>query len=318
MKPIAILDFTKQNKKKLVNYLNERNGGNCLIIYQHGLGDLIEFLPVFNTLIKKYPNWNFNIGFHPSLQLDMMHEKAISITDLNKNFTLPIGKSYVQVPQVFDVFNMDKLLSRYDVVAAIQMWDYRHPFNKTPNPNATFKHIMASILEVGLPEGTVFEKYIPPFKKDLNNKDSKRVIFHVGGHTDKQIKNPSPEAQECIWNEIKEAGYEPFDVHMNSSSSIVGTKLETPPYIKDGEHIRNSEGGLKTLISEVLKAKYIVGVVSGPLHLCNVLYGSENCLGLEGMFPVNNYVYSETGLDTVKIHPYDPGSVYEWLKKKDL
>lgn len=303
-----------QANKKLIYYLESFNPEKVLLIFDHGLGDCVEFLSIFETLVKDYPKWDFTIGSHPSLNLSCLHDKWIDIKNLNKNYITPMYQSVVQSNKVGVRYDLEKLHKTYKFIFSIQFTDPRHP-NANPNSIINISKIdKCKVMEIGYNDNKKLEKYIPSFQKYLDNSDSKNVIVHVGGSTDKSIKNPTLQDFEKIWNEIKQAGYNPFDVHMNNVSTILDTNIPLPHFIKPEETIRNSNGNLNTLINSLLKSKYIVGVLSGPLHLCNVLYRPENCLGLEGNFKISNYINDK--IDTTNIYPYKDGSVYEWLKNK--
>ena len=312
---IAIQNFELQAKKKLIYYLESYKPGKVLIIFDHGLGDLVEFFQIFNTLQKDYPKWEFKLGYHPTLDFKELHKDTYEITQANKNFVIPFNQSVVQLSNTLYRYDIDKLSKEFKFVFCIQFPDARHPMIPLHQVVNISKLDRCKVLEIGYDDNKILESYVPPFKEKLNNKDSKKVIFHAFGHTDKGIKTPSYEDQKTIWNEILDAGYEPVDVHMNNVTTIAGSNAPLPDFMDPSMSIRNSGSGMSGLIETMLTAKYTVGVLSGPLHLSNVLYGGENCLGLEGKFKISNYIDSPK-LTSVNIYPYKKGTVYEWLKNK--
>lgn len=318
MKTIFVENFENQVNKKLLYYLNSYSPGKVLMIFDHGLGDLIEFMNIFVTLKKDFPKWDFYIGHHPSLDYEYLSDKIYKIKEINPNYVIPYQKSVVQITDdVFNRYDKDDLEKTFKIVCAIHFKDYRHPVlsNNSIVINRS-KNDICKVLEIGYDENKVLEKYVSPFKLQLNNSNSKRVMFHVGGHTDKSTKNPSESDMELIWNEIIKAGYEPFDVHMNHTSTIVGCNIPLPSYISPDQTIRNSKGNLKLLIDTILTCKYAIGVASGPILLANTILGNDNCIGLESNFKFKDYITYNCP-ESICIQPYKPNSIYEWLNKQD-
>lgn len=319
MKPYRMIDFTNQNKTKLIQVLNKRTGGGkALLVWHHGFGDTIEFLRLYETLKKDYPNWKFNLGCHSSLQFKILHDDFIYLDKyMNPRFVLPYGKSYVTYPNIFDVFDPDLLEEDFDIICGVQFWDNRYPNNSKIMKNCLSKVEMCKILEFGYPEEYPLVKYTPPFMKDYENIPKKKegILVHFGGHTDKSIKNPSLETQEIIWNEIIECGLEPFDLHVNSASNLSVLEYAIPPFMKPEQTLRLTNSTLQDVIYKMLEYKNIIGVLSGPLHAGNLMYGGENCLALQGVFKIHNYIENEK-LEFVEVLPqYTKGNVTNWINK---
>lgn len=313
MKNFYSENLESQQNKKLIYYLESYSPSNVLIIFDHGLGDAVEFLDIYETLKTDYPKWNFTIGSHPTLDLSILHEDWIDITELNSNFVIPFNQSVVQLSNVKMRYNIDKLFKKYKFIFSIQFTDCRHPLLEPSKKINISKLNKCKVMEIGYNDDKILKRYEPPFL--LNNPTSKYVMFHVGGSTDKAIKNPNYEDSEKIWNEIIQSGFIPVDIHINNATNISNSKIPKPEYMKNGISIRDSTEGLKGLIQTICTGRFIVGVLSGPLHLCNRLYGSDNCLGLEGLFKINNYI--DTNMRTVRIQPkYIEGQVFEWLNGK--
>lgn len=309
----AYQDLTNQPKSKLINYLHSGNNCSALIISDHGLGDVVEFLSLFEMTQKRYPNWDLYFGYHPSLDFKLLHPKSYPITELNKEYTLPIGRSIVQMPNVLQRYDLDKLSEKFDYIFAIQMYDYKHPINphtKIPNPKPKLE--MCKVLEFGYPEETPIEKY--RLNINLNNSDNKYIAFHCDGNTDKMIKTPTLQEQELIWNEIKDAGFTPIDIHLNSRVTISNSIKNLPPFMKEEESIRDSGGGLELLLNTISKCVGIVGILSGPLHLSNCILEENKCIGLQKGFTISNYILNSK-MNVLDINKgYEKGSVYNILK----
>jgi hypothetical protein len=314
MKSIQLENLIANSKNKLVHYLDTYSPGKVLLIFDHGIGDIVEFLDLYVTLKEAYPKWTFNIGHHPSLDYTNLHPDIIKISDLNKEFVIPYGSSIVQgVDNVFFRYNMKELSKKYKIIANIRYCDFRHPSTKPDQIINRSKNEMCAFVEIGW-DNVKLKTHT--FNFDLDNKDSKQVVYHFAGHTDKSIKIPNENIQAAIWKEIVDAGYQPFDVHINSSSNIVFSKVPLPSFIDEKYSIRNKPMHPDLLLDVVKKSKYCVGVLSGPLHLCNRVYGSENCFGVQGQFKISNYISSPTPMDHIDIATYIPGKIYQWLKNK--
>lgn len=315
MKSITIENLIANTNNKLVHYLESYKPENVLLIFDHGLGDMVEFLDVYETLKEDYPTWKFNIGHHPTLDYTNLHEDIIKITDLNKEFAVPYGSSVVQdVQRVFFRYNMKSLEKKYKIIANIRYCDFRHP---SMDPNISInksKNAMCAFTEIGYSESKVLKQH--KFNLELTNKNSKQVIFHFAGHTDKSIKIPNENIQASIWKEIVDAGYQPFDVHINASSNINFSRVPRPSYIEEQYSLRDKPMDKDLLLNTITQSKYCVGVLSGPLHLCNRIYGPENCFGVQGKFQISNYIASPTPMETISIDSYTPGKIYQWLKTK--
>lgn len=313
-KPRVFLDLTKQPTKKIDYYLNSIHGKRALFIFDHGLGDYVEFLTLYNTIKNLYPRWNFKIGFHKSLGFGGLHPDGIELTEESENFVMPIGSSIVQNPNLANRYDYDKLLKTYDCIFGIQFYDYDflNPMvtHKIPNPKYRRTEI-SKILEFGLSDSVKLEKYTIPinFKSGRN-----KVAFHFNGNTDKNTKTPSLEFQKIIWQEIIDAGLDPIDVHQNSFASILNSKQPLPDFIPEEKSIRNSRGGVPLLMEVLSECISCVGIVSGPLHLCNNIFGSANCIGVEKDFKIQKFM-GDSDLNTVDSKNYVPGTVTNMLLK---
>lgn len=317
MKYLAFDSLIQNTHKKIIYYLEYYKPENVLFIFDHGLGDMVEFLDIYNTIKIKYPKWKFNIGIHPTLDYLNLHKDIIQIKDLNINYVIPIGRSVVQDDRSIHLkYDIKKLSKKYKLIFCIQFKDFRHPLLSKPEERINgSKNETCLELEFGLPSNTPLINYTYSHF-ELNNKNSNQVIYHMGGHTDKGIKLPPPEMQALIWKEIVDAGFKPMDVHINTSSTIIGSNIPLPPYISEENSIRNKPMSNQLLIDEVLKSKYCIGVLSGPLHVCTRLLGHENCAGVQGVYEIKNYVNTPEPLTIFDIKTYTPGKVYKWLKDK--
>lgn len=307
-------DFTKQNKTKLCDVLNKKpNGGKALLLFLHGLGDTVEFLPLFNTVQKMFPKWQLKVGYHPTQGFEGLHPDIIPIKDINPDAIIPFGMSIVQIPHVFQFFDLMKLDKEYDYIFNIHFYDYRDRQHPELNKHVKHKTKMCQVLEFGLPEKlelTPYKIIIP----DNIVKNEKQVVFGYGGETDK-IKIPDIKIQEQIWNEIKEAGFEPFDCHVNARVNCINSKQPIPEWISEDKTLRNTNSTSKDLINLIASSKYFVGVTSGPLHLASKVLGGDKCICTEKFFKVKDYYSEHETINIIDGNEYVNGSVKDLLLK---
>jgi len=319
LKPLPIyVNLSGQPNKKINHYisLGKIKHNKNLFIFDHGLGDIVEFLSLYETFKAKYPNKTIHIGTHPTLGFKGLHKDIIDMNKyLSPSFVMPIGKSIVQDKNAAKRYDLFKLLKEYDHIFVIQYFDYchpTHPIMKVANPKN--KNEMCKVLEFGLNELEEIKDY--KILTNLNNKDSKKIVFHSNGHTDKLLKTPDLKTQELIWKEVEELGLEPIDVHQNNMVQIPSSKQDAPSFISN--NIRdNSSDYLSTLLNIVSESIGCIGILSGPLHLCNNILGPDKCIGLQVEFEINKYV-GKGNLSTVDCKNYVPGSVKKLIETQIL
>jgi hypothetical protein len=264
-----------------------------LLVFKHGLGDFINFLPLYDQLIKKFPEHTFNIGAQPFRGFEKLHPMAVALwserlEDYDREFDFVFVLHYPDATS------------------------YTHP-----------KPLLCNQHEIGLP----LFNYYPPKLSHLwpededTTKGIKAATGRIGisffGHTGNRQKAPTGNTAKRIWLEIAGLGLEPFEVHLRPqfiNDSIEGT--DDFPIAKKENSIRFERPDLDLMVKTILGCDFFVGIDAGPLYLAVALLGPEKCLGLQKVKVIENYL--PINLDTVNIERYFSGSVSEWLKEKHL
>lgn len=309
-------DITKHSNKKISNYILEKqNPGKILFIFDHGLGDVIEFLPLFEYVKNTFSKWQFKIGIHKDLHItNELHEDIIQLDDLNPAFTIPYGTSIVQDNKVFKRYRMYNYAKIFTYIFAIQFYDYRYPTPyTTPMKSNKLKVDMCKVAEFGFSDNVQLPEYKIKIIKQCNyDIPDNTVCVHFNGHTDKAMKTPLSEIQKQIWQEVIDSGFFPLDIHQNSKVQRLDSKQDIPDWMNVNNTIRDENISLSDLISIISNSKKMIGIVSGPLCMASNILGGENCLMLEGKIKAEHYVRA-TKHNIIDIFNYKNGSVKDFL-----
>jgi hypothetical protein len=233
----------------------------AVLLFNHGLGDFVLFLPLFDKLCKMYPEWDLYVGCNPERNFKYLHPKCVIMDG-------PYGKYEGIYNIIFNIIYPEPPRNENELI------EFNNKFH-VDNIEKITKPYLCNILEIGLDE---FEWKPYKFGFELNNKESKRIGVHFFGHTSIQNKDASYETAEFIWNQIIKAGFEPFEVQMLPIDVIQVT--ETPNFIGD-RTIRYNFPNLRIMCNAIQSCKSFIGVDSGPIYLAGTILGFDKVLGLE-------------------------------------
>ena len=247
-------------KKLVCEYLDKCNYGTILFLFNHGLGDIVNFLPIVYELEKKYPSIIFQIG-----------TRREEFRFLDKQRIIACPKN-------------------------IRPWirTFRHIFIISyPEPVGEFEAVckpyLCNELEIGI-ENFIWE----PAKIKTNNVTVKRnrVGVHMFGNSSKRKKNLDINQAELLWEAIEDMGYEPFEIHNPKYNEGKDDPLEgaAPWFITRYNSTRFDNLNLSSIVSEIEKCGLFVGIDSGPLYLATALLGTERCIGLEKTRKIERYL----------------------------
>ena len=163
----------EKDEKKLSSYLDEGKYKKVLIVFWHGLGDVVQFLNVFDKLKELYPDISFDLGIQKGLNQEVI------------------------VPDAVLLENLDNIEEGYDLTALIH-------FPVEVDPNLT-KSELCCKEELGIE--------LVSGHKQLGSFPSKLVAVHFNLTALPGLANPSRDTAEKIWNEIIEAGWIPIESH---------------------------------------------------------------------------------------------------------
>lgn len=274
-----ISDF---KNKKIYQYLKEGGGGRVLFIFNHGIGDLINFLSSYERLKELFPNYLFKIG------------------------TPNYRKNQCLYPDIISLDDNYRSMIRY----------YRYIFRVSyPEPTiinrreGIRKPYLCNIEELGIPN-FVWK----PFRYNngfIYNKNSNLVGVHFTGNSNPKNKNIDFKIMEKIWKEIEEYGFIPFEVHMDSSNVI---DRNFPDFINESNSLRFEKPDLELLMNKIKDCRYFLGVDSGPLYLSCSILGVDKCIFLKNMMDINWYFpYTINEIDTKKYKSSDIKRVLQSL-----
>jgi hypothetical protein len=140
--------------------LREANGGKVLLIFNHGIGDLLMFLPIYEELKRFFPNYLFKIGTPNYRENECLYPDII-----------PLGDEY------------RSMIRHYTYIFRI---GYPEPTIQHRNKGIR-KPYLCNMEEIGLPN------FIwKPFKYENGfhvNKHSKLVGVHFTGNSNPKNKN---------------------------------------------------------------------------------------------------------------------------------
>lgn len=249
-----ITDF---KNKKVYEFIKDYPRGRVLFIFDHGLGDLINFLPLYDKMAELFPRCSFRIGTPIVRRNAPLHSEIITLGD---NFRTII-------PYYSHIFKIG----------------YPEPSIEERNQGLR-KPYLCNLREMGIPN-FIWKPY--NFKYNINNNGSKKVGVHFTGSTNPKAKNIDFNIMEKIWREIEECGYKPFEMHINCDNTL---NTSYPSFINELNSLRFINSiNLQLLIDNIKECKFFFGIDSGPFYLACALLGTDKCTFLEYKMPLDWY-----------------------------
>jgi ADP-heptose:LPS heptosyltransferase len=262
------------SKLKIIDYLSKYKSGAVAFIFLHGLGDFICFLPLFETLQKEFPSCKLHLYSKP------FYGKIYSQCKIIPNDIRVLFRKYLYIFRV----SYPELIK-----------EERYRWTKVENCN---------LKEIGLNNFN----WNPYNLLNGYNKESKLIGFHGFGNTNIKKKNIDLYKMEQIWCEIKELGYEPFEIHINDGN------IECPYFINRNNSLRFDEPDINLFMNKIKECKYFIGVESGPFYLAGSILGFDKCIGLEKHLKFNHIPIKHNLVD---INFYEKNTVKNKIKELD-
>lgn len=245
--------ITEFKNKKVSDYLKFSSGGRVLFLFNHGLGDVINFIPIVEELKIRYPRYLFRIGVHKN--------RNIQISDL--------------IQPISDMDNIRQLIRYFTYVFKIS---YPEPVNTKLS-----KPYFCNEQEIGL-DNFVWE----PFKLNTNIKTKSidsLVGVHFFGNTNQRNKTLNINLAKQIWEDIEQCGFVPFEIYNKfQSSSVVDFDV-----VNETNSLRFKNSTIQETIDVISNCSYFFGIDSGPLYLATSVLGPERCIGLEKNYSISKY-----------------------------
>lgn len=234
-----------------------------LIVFWHGIGDVLMFLPLFRSIQQQWPLHEFNLGLLPGVGQAELVEDAQEIAE-------------------------EDFLKHHDIACVID-------FDMVEGSSSLTKMELCEQQEIGIKDNTKRPKNTDLLP--LNEEPTRLVGVHLQGTCLPNSTNPDKELAAQIWQDIIYAGFIPIDLHFEHTYHNPVNELFTHAT----RHCRDLYPSLKTLSSLIQSCYAVVAVASGPfvMALANdperVIYlekgHSVDCYikGFKNTVSINNY-----------------------------
>lgn len=219
--------------KKVSHYLAElTEPKKVLIVFWHGLGDTLMFLPLYRKLVKDFPQHQFTLGLLPGV--GQRHY-------LNSNFDLgPV----VEIPEAEFTANHDlAFVSSFPMVegaATMTKVDY------------------CCKAEFGMEPPEIPFSLLKPTPKA-----NRLVGLHLQGTCLPGSTNPDEALAKMLWDDVREVGGIPIDLHFVHVFHNPANK----PFSWATRHCRDLPADITYLQGLMERCAAVVAVASGPFVL---------------------------------------------------
>lgn len=245
-----------------------------LIIFWHGLGDLIMFLTPFYQLRALYPD----------IQFDLAVQKGLSFEDI-----VPWAH-FITAEEMNTLEALD-----YDIVAKVH-------FPMSEGQTELTKGEFCCFHELGITpvNGHRLVKTAP----------SRLIGVHFNITCLPDACNPDEATARLIWDEILEAGFIPIETHFEHVfHNPVNKKFDFVDC-----SVRKARASISNLISLMSSLAGFVGVVSGNLHLALAILPSNRIFFLQKHFKLECFTRLPIVRASIMPGEYKPGEIKVWLK----
>ena len=244
-----------------------------LIVFWHGVGDLLMFLPLYKYMKHLFVKHTFDLGLIPA-----------------------VGHKHI-VPEGLELPEKD-FLKDHDACFVIS-------FPMIEGSNTMTKVEYCAQLEVGLKAGVFESPYLTrlPILEPTKNK---LIGVHFQGTCLPGSTNPEEDLARKIWDDIRLAGYVPIDLHMEHAFHNPVNK----PYSWASRTCRDLVPSLSTLKMIIEQCHAVVAVASGPFVL-SLCINQARTIFLQKHHKAECYVYGFT--QVVDILNYDRENLIKML-----
>lgn len=283
-KPKIDLNAPRSPKNEFKNEINSkllprRKNVKKLLVFHHGLGDLIMFRSLYEEIQRRNPHVDYTLAL-------------ISGT----GFT-PLIPNAVETPAGsfdYEKFCQENGFASYQIVA----YAMSERSGKTKNE-------LCALKEFGFDFVDTF-----PHDRLLKNHTTKVVGVCFQGTCLPGSTNPTTETAQSIWNEIIEAGCIPYEIMFKH---IWHNPVNSRHFFIDNT-TRNLQPNIRLLLSTLRGCDYFIGVSSGVWAAALTQLDPEKVCLLEKGHKLSDYVRNITETNSIDINNYQKGRVKEWLK----
>lgn len=261
-----ISHLQKQEKVTLHNYLKKLKYGKVLIIFDHGLGDYIMFINLFEELISKYPNIKFSLGYNENFDCGGLHPNMYRLTpkqELSHHQVYATKRMHMK----YDILELEK---KFDIVVEIIFPEL---------PSRLSKMQLCNVEELGLDrvvnarEYRLYNKKVTPIDK------TNFFGLHFTPNSGLNVKSITMDNCKLIWNVLTDLGYTPLLFYTKFRSNNPEYLTQNFDWITNPKQKITSQSDLNDLMLNIAKCKYFFGVLSGPICLAHNILGEKRCCG---------------------------------------
>ena len=263
------------DKIKLKDQIITTEAKRVMIIFWHGLGDLIMFLNPYAALKAEFPEVHFDLAVQKGLSFEDIVPKAVFVTG-------------------DDISNESLEKLDYDIIAKVHF-----PMNEGQTEYT--KGEWCCIHELGTEPTNGHHS--------LYSRPNKLIGIHYQITCLPDSYNPDKETAEKVWNEVLEAGYIPIETHFEHAfHNPVNKKFD---FIDAS--VRRVTPRVNTLIGLLQNCAGFIGVVSGNLHVALAALSPKKVMLLEKHFKLECFTHLPVARATILPGKYKEGSVKKWL-----
>ena len=274
---------------KVYDYLKNSDPCDVLLIFQHGLGDVIIFLSIFKRLKQDFPYHNIKIG-----------------AETGRNYHLLLPDIFIPVD------DNNKIDLKFKYVFQISYPEPPHEF-KVTNLNVNVKPYLCNTKEIGIPD-FIWSPYLNNIYKPIEK--TQTIGLNFNGNSCANLKNCNIIISRKIWNEVRQAGYRQFELYIDYKYLLPSSKnrfeLADP---KDTFRYKRS-ATLVDLAKKIMECKYVISIDSGTLYLAGFILGYDKVIALQS----NKWYiprYFPGALNIINISDYRNGIIYERIREYD-
>lgn len=243
-----------KDKVLVSSRIQEIDPKTCLLIFWHGVGDLVMFLPLFYQMRHLYPGIKFKIGVPAGLTYPDIFDP-----------TYTMGEDLDYIELTGDEVNVTTADLPYDLIAKIT-------FPMSEGQARYTKGEWCCIHELGIPP-FCGHGYVRPRETPI-------VAVHFQITCLPDSCNPDRDTAERIWNDVLDCGFVPIECHyQHIFHNPVNAKFDFVD-----STVRRSKPVLRSLTGILGHARAFIGVVSGPFHVALATMDPRRVMLLEKDF----------------------------------
>lgn len=276
----AVVCEPLKDGKMLIDRIYETDPKKVLLIFWHGVGDLVMFLPVFYAIRGLFPGISFKVGVPAGLTYPDVFDATYQIKE-DPDFVELTG----------DEVNVTTETLPFDLVAKITF-----PMNESQNRYT--KGEWCCRYELGIPP-VCGHGYLRAYQTPI-------VAVHFQITCLPGSCNPDRDTAERVWNDILGCGFVPIECHyQHIFHNPVNERFD---FIDST--VRRARPVLRSLIGLIGSARAFIGVVSGPFHVALATLPTNRVMLLEKDFTAP--MFTKSKIATADLRNYS-GEVRQFL-----